>query len=146
MGGGGSFLGTAAATVAGVVGGAMLMNGIRSMMGGHEGFSPGHDPSGGLPHSASPGDSGGSSGHGSGGDQGNDPLSRDAGLGDIGGGGHRTAAWDTTTTRTITITATIAAASSAATSMIWPATSSRTTAISTPATSTGATAAIFDTA
>ena len=32
-GGGSSFLGTAAATVAGVVGGAMLLDGIRSMMG-----------------------------------------------------------------------------------------------------------------
>jgi hypothetical protein len=83
-GGGGSFLGTAAATVAGVVGGAMLLNGIRSMMGGHEGAAPGHDPTGGASHSASPWDSGSSSGeHGSG------HLAQDAGLGDIGGGGHR---------------------------------------------------------
>jgi hypothetical protein len=89
-GGGHSFLGTAAATVAGVVGGAMLLNGIRSMMGGSEGFSPGHhDPSGGLPHGGgSPWDSG--SGHG-GGDQGSGTLSQDAGLGDIGGGGRRSA-------------------------------------------------------
>jgi uncharacterized protein len=76
MGGGGSsFLGTAAATVAGVVGGAMLLNGIRSMMGhemmGHEAFSPGYDPAG------------GSSDHG---------LSQDAGVGDI--GGQRAAAYD----------------------------------------------------
>jgi uncharacterized protein len=91
-GGGHSFLGTAAATVAGVVGGAMLLNGIRSMMGGSEGFSPGHhDPSGGLPHSGSPWDSGGS-GHG-GGDQGSGNLSQDAGLGDV-GGGHRSAAYN----------------------------------------------------
>jgi uncharacterized protein len=90
-GGGHSFLGTAAATVAGVVGGAMLLNGIRGMMGGSEGFSPGHhDPSGGLPHGGSPSDSG--AGHGSG-DQGSGNLSQDAGLGDI-GGGHRAAAWD----------------------------------------------------
>ncbi len=33
-GGGGSFLGTAAAAAAGMVGGSLLMNGIRSMMGG----------------------------------------------------------------------------------------------------------------
>jgi hypothetical protein len=95
-GGGGSFLGTAAATVAGVVGGAMLLNGIRSMMGGHEGFSPGHDPSGGMTHGGSPWDSGSHGGSGQvTADQGNDPLSRDAGLNDI-GGGHRTAAWDHT--------------------------------------------------
>jgi hypothetical protein len=93
MGGGGSFLGTAAATVAGVVGGAMLLNGIRSMMGGHETFSPGapghHDPAGGgVTHSASPWDSGGGGDHGSG------HLAQDAGLGDIGGGGRRSAAYD----------------------------------------------------
>ena len=92
MGGGGSFLGTAAATVAGVVGGAMLLNGIRSMMGGHETFStgaPGHDPTGGgVTHSASPWDSG------SGGDHGGGHLAQDAGLGDIGGGGRRSAAYD----------------------------------------------------
>jgi hypothetical protein len=92
MGGGGSFLGTAAATVAGVVGGAMLLNGIRSMMGGHETFSPGslgHDPSGGgVTHSASPWDSG------SGGDHGGGHLAQDAGLGDIGSGGHRAASYD----------------------------------------------------
>ena len=34
FGGGGSFLGTAAATAAGVVGGSLLMNSIRGMMGG----------------------------------------------------------------------------------------------------------------
>jgi uncharacterized protein len=89
MGGGGSFLGTAAATVAGVVGGGLLLNGIRSMMGPHETFSPGHDPTGGAAHGASPWDSGG---HGSG-DQGGGHLAQDAGLGDI-GGGHRAAAYD----------------------------------------------------
>jgi hypothetical protein len=87
MGGGGSFLGTAAATVAGVVGGAMLLNGIRSMMGPHQTFSPGHDPTGGMTHAASPWDSGS-------GDHGSGHLSQDAGLGDIGGSGHRTAAYD----------------------------------------------------
>jgi uncharacterized protein len=34
-GGGGSFLGTAAAAAAGMVGGSLLLNSIRSMMGGH---------------------------------------------------------------------------------------------------------------
>src|SRR5262249_50195644 len=38
VGSGGSFLGTAAASAAGVIGGAMLLNGIRGMFGGH----PGH--------------------------------------------------------------------------------------------------------
>jgi hypothetical protein len=38
-GGGGSFLGTAAAAAAGMVGGSLLLGGIRSMMGGsHSGF------------------------------------------------------------------------------------------------------------
>jgi len=70
MGGhGGSFLGTAAATVARVVGGAMLLNGVRSAFGagGHQAFG------GGLGSAPSPwggGDGGG--------------LSRDAGVGDIG--------------------------------------------------------------
>jgi hypothetical protein len=85
MGGGGSFLGTAAAGAAGVIGGAMLLNGIRSMMGGHQAFagdyqrisSPVDAPS----HGASPWDSSGSG-----------DLSRDAGVNDI--GGHRSAALD----------------------------------------------------
>jgi len=70
MGGhGGSFLGTAAATVAGVVGGAMLLNGIRSAFGagGHQAFG------GGLGSAPSPW---------GGGDGG--ALSRDSGVGDIG--------------------------------------------------------------
>jgi uncharacterized protein len=71
MGGhGGSFLGTAAATVAGVVGGAMLLNGIRSAFGGGGNQAFG----GGLGSSPSPW--GGSSDGGA--------LSRDAGVGDIG--------------------------------------------------------------
>jgi len=84
MGGGGSFLGTAAATVAGVVGGAMLLNGIRSMMGPHQSFAGDYDHGGGLPHS-SPWDSGGDHSSGN--------LARDAGLGDI-GSGNRAAAYD----------------------------------------------------
>jgi len=91
MGGGGSsFLGTAAATVAGVVGGAMLLNGIRSMMGGHQSFAGDYDRSGSgaSQAAASPLDSGG--------DRGSGDMARDAGLGDIGGGGHRAAASDDT--------------------------------------------------
>lgn len=83
-GGGGSFLGTAAATVAGVVGGAMLLDGIRSMMGSHGTFSALSDPSGGLSQGASPWDAGS-------GDQGH--LAQDAGLGDI-TDDHRAAAYD----------------------------------------------------
>ena len=86
MGGGGSsFLGTAAATVAGVVGGAMLLDGIRSMMGSHHSFAGDSDHAGGVAHAAaSPWDSGGDHGSGN--------LARDAGVGDIGGGGNRAAA------------------------------------------------------
>ena len=39
FGSGGSFLGTAASTAAGVIGGALLMGGIRSMFGQHSGSS-----------------------------------------------------------------------------------------------------------
>jgi hypothetical protein len=79
VGGGGSFLGTAAAAAAGVVGGGLLMSSIRSMMGG-----------GG--HQSSFGDSAGLGGGGSkpwSSDQSNSDLARDAGLNDIGTGGHR---------------------------------------------------------
>jgi uncharacterized protein len=77
MGMGGSFLGTAASTAAGVIGGALLLDGIRSMM-GHHGLAsaavdaPAHaalDPAAGT---ASPWS-------GAGGE-----LSREAGLDDIG--------------------------------------------------------------
>ena len=83
MPGSGSFLGTAAATVAGVIGGGLMLDGIRSMMGGHHGAMGDYQhmqPD----HAASPWDAGGGGGGGS--------LDRDAGLGDI--GGHRTAAYD----------------------------------------------------
>ena len=40
FGGGGSFLGTAASAAAGVVGGALLLDGIRSMFGHHGGHGP----------------------------------------------------------------------------------------------------------
>ncbi len=76
--GGGSFLGTAAAAVAGVVGGSLLLNGIRSAFGGHQslmGDSERSNLSGGS-SSGSPWDSGGDRGGGS--------LARDAGNDDIG--------------------------------------------------------------
>lgn len=87
MGGGGSsFLGTAAATVAGVVGGGLLLNGIRSMMGSHQSFAGDYERFGGdAAHAASPWDSGGSQGSGN--------LAHDAGVDDISGGG-RAAAYD----------------------------------------------------
>jgi uncharacterized protein len=71
---GGSFLGTAAATAAGVVGGALLMNSFRGMFGGHN-------------QGQSAFDSGGGSGTPWGSDSSGSGLSRDAGLNDIGGGG-----------------------------------------------------------
>ncbi len=43
---GGSFLGTAASTAAGVIGGALLLDGIRSMMGHHGGAHAAFDPHG----------------------------------------------------------------------------------------------------
>ncbi len=73
QGGGGSFLGTAAATVAGVVGGGLLMNSIRGMMGGNEG---GHGKSA-FGDTANAGDNKGS-------ESGNSELARDAGANDIG--------------------------------------------------------------
>ena len=70
--GGGSFLGTAAATAAGMVGGSLLLNSIRSMMGGqHQAF----------------GDSSAIGNRGSGSpwsDQSGGSLARDAGVDDIG--------------------------------------------------------------
>ena len=73
FGGGGSFLGTAAATAAGFVGGSLLMNSIRGMMGGghHQAFGD-TTPAG----SASPW----------GGDQSNSSAARDLGVDDIGPG------------------------------------------------------------
>jgi hypothetical protein len=74
--GGGSFLGTAAATAAGVIGGSMLMNGIRGLMGGgSQQQSFGNTADAGA--SKSPWDRGSSSGD----------LARDAGVNDIGKSG-----------------------------------------------------------
>ena len=78
MGGGGSFLGTAAAAAAGVVGGSLLLNSIRSMMGGsHQGFGDSAGLGGGVEDRRPWSDQ-------SGGD-----LARDAGINDIGSSGGR---------------------------------------------------------
>lgn len=70
-GGGGSFLGTAAATAAGMVGGSLLLNSIRSMMGGsHQSFG---DATAMKDRAASPWS-----------DQSDSSLARDAGVDDIG--------------------------------------------------------------
>jgi hypothetical protein len=71
MGGGGSFLGTAAATAAGVIGGSMLLNGIRNAFGAggsHQTFGSGLPGGGSSPWS----------------NTGGGELSREAGVGDIG--------------------------------------------------------------
>jgi hypothetical protein len=72
FGGGGSFLGTAAAAATGMVGGSLLLNGIRSMMGGghHQAFG---DSSTMQDRAASPWS-----------DQSNSSLAHDAGIDDIG--------------------------------------------------------------
>src|SRR5262245_13904046 len=78
---GGSFLGTAAAAAAGMVGGGLLLSGIRNMLGGGQGqhgpFAGAFDQiAGGGQHAPLGGTGGGE-------------LARDAGLGDIGRGGGR---------------------------------------------------------
>ena len=78
MGGGGSFLGTAAAAAAGMVGGSLLLGSIRSMMGGtRQGFGDSAGLGGGVEDRKPWSDQ-------SGGD-----LARDAGINDIGSSGGR---------------------------------------------------------
>jgi uncharacterized protein len=78
MGGGGSFLGTAAAAAAGMVGGSLLLNGIRSMMGGsRQSFGAPNALAGGASQSPWVDQSGSS-------------LARDAGINDIGSSTNRT--------------------------------------------------------
>jgi uncharacterized protein len=78
MGGGGSFLGTAAAAAAGMVGGSLLLGSIRSMMGGsHYGFGD----------TAGMSDRAGSQNPWS--DQSSSDLARDAGVNDIGSSADR---------------------------------------------------------
>jgi hypothetical protein len=69
---GGSFLGTAAAAAAGVIGGSLLMSGIRSLMGHPGGAHAAFDPASGATGSSPWGGSGGGE------------LSREAGLDNIG--------------------------------------------------------------
>jgi hypothetical protein len=73
---GGSFLGTAAATAAGMIGGSLLLNGIRSMLGGHRqgAFAGTFDQLSGARGEGSPW----------GGGQGSGELAHQAGLDDIG--------------------------------------------------------------
>jgi uncharacterized protein len=68
--GGGSFLGTAAASAAGMIGGALLLNSISSMFGHHGGSAFAA-----VPPQASPWDD----------SAGNSDLARQAGAGDLGG-------------------------------------------------------------
>ena len=83
MGGGGSFLGTAAAAATGMVGGSLLLGGIRSMMGGsHHGFGD----AAGL-NNTGLGDKAISQTPSS--DQSGSDLARDAGVNDIGSSGGR---------------------------------------------------------
>jgi uncharacterized protein len=75
--GGGSFLGTAAAAAAGMVGGSLLLNSFRGMMGGsHQSF--GDTGLAGRATSQSPWS-----------DQSGSNLARDAGVNDIGSSGNR---------------------------------------------------------
>jgi hypothetical protein len=74
IGTGSSFLGTAASAAAGVVGGALLLDGIRSMFGHHGGAAP--SAFGGLPASPDASPWGGSAA--------DSDLAREAGIGDIG--------------------------------------------------------------
>jgi len=71
FGGGGSFLGTAAASAAGLIGGALLLNSISSMFGHRSGSAFADVPSAGSPWDNSAA---------------NSDLARDAGLNDIGSG------------------------------------------------------------
>jgi uncharacterized protein len=73
MASGGSFLGTAAAAAAGVIGGSLMLDGIRSMMGHRSGAQAAFDPTAGTA-GASPWGGGSTGGD----------LSRQAGLDDIG--------------------------------------------------------------
>lgn len=81
--GGGSFLGTAAAAAAGMVGGSLLLGSIRSMMGGAGGHQSFGD-SANAGESRTPWSSDSSGGN----------LARDAGVNDIGSSGQRAGAFD----------------------------------------------------
>jgi hypothetical protein len=76
QGGGGSFLGTAAATAAGVIGGSMLFNALGGLFGGHNNGSAMAD----VPRDQGSRSPWGGNDNASGGD-----LSREAGVNDVGG-------------------------------------------------------------
>ena len=78
MGGGGSFLGTAAATAAGMVGGSLLLNSIRSMMGGGRSGFGAPSALAGTGSSQNPWS-----------DQSGSNLARDAGINDVGSSADR---------------------------------------------------------
>jgi len=83
---GGSFLGTAAATAAGMIGGGLLLQGIRGMLGGQQQHGP---FAGAFDQIAS-----GGSRSPWGGSEGGGDLGRQAGLNDIGRGEQRTGMFD----------------------------------------------------
>jgi uncharacterized protein len=78
FGGGGSFLGTAAATAAGMVGGSLLLNSIRGMMGGGGSRQAFGDNTVAGERASSPWT-----------DQSNSPMARDLGVNDVGVAGDR---------------------------------------------------------
>lgn len=78
MGGGGSFLGTAAAAAAGMVGGSLLLGSIRSMMGGSRQAFGDTPATGDKVASQNPWA-----------DQSNSSLARDAGINDVASSGNR---------------------------------------------------------
>jgi uncharacterized protein len=92
FGGGGSFLGTAASAAAGVVGGALLLDGIRSMF-GHSG-ALGRNAFGDLPDRASPWDSKRNDGGNTSASAADSDLARQAGIDHIGDAAHRDADTD----------------------------------------------------
>ena len=71
---GGSFLGTAAAAAAGMIGGSLLLSSIRSMMGSQQGAHAAFDPASGASGSSPWGGEAAAGGE----------LSRQAGLDDVG--------------------------------------------------------------
>jgi hypothetical protein len=86
IGGGGSFLGTAAAAAAGMVGGSLLLGSIRSMMGSsHQGFGD----AAGLGNTGLGNTGLGNASQTPGSDQSGSDLARDAGINDIGSSGGR---------------------------------------------------------
>ncbi|HWK95068.1 MAG TPA: DUF2076 domain-containing protein [Pseudolabrys sp.] len=80
QGGGGSFLGTAAATAAGVIGGSMLFNALGGMFGGHHGGSAGASTMADVPR-----DQGSASPWGGKDNAAGSDLSREAGVNDVAG-------------------------------------------------------------